>query len=75
MASNCFLSNTFSIYIIVYFLIFFSVVADTTDKFQENLLETEFLNSNTDDGYVLLQFFYTFYNGNVSLFTEELCYL
>ena len=33
------------------------MVADTTDKFQESLLETEVLNSNTDDGYVLLQFF------------------
>ena len=44
------------------------MVADTTDKFQESLLETEVLNSNTDDGYFLLHFFYPLYNGNVSLF-------
>ena len=42
---------------IVYFLIIFSVVADTTDKFQESLLETEVLNSNTDDGTFYFNFF------------------
>ena len=45
------------------------MVADTTDKFQESLLETEVLNSNTDDGVRFTSvFLYPFYNGNVSLF-------
>ena len=71
-----FLSSTFSLYIIVYFLIIFSVVADTTDKFQESLLETEVLNSNTDDGYILLQFFFIPFTMEMFLFfTEELYYL
>ena len=58
----------------MYFLIIFSVVADTTDKFQESLLETEVLNSNTDDGYFLLHFFIPFTMEMFLFFTEELYY-